>query len=277
VTFPDLQSLLAAARAAAFAASPILLDYFRSISEVQISSKSSGVDLVSVADIEAENAIRPILHRAFADAAFIGEESVQNSQHRTDYSWIVDPLDGTSNFLAGLPLWAISIALVDSDWQPLAGVVMAPALGDAYEAVAGGGCSCNGASCSVRASPPGGGYENAMLATGFPYSVTGAAADTNLDNFIHMQRRFHKIRRLGSAALDLAYVADGVFDGMWELSLQPWDSAAGMLLVTEAGGHISRFDASSYTPGDPDLLAAATPELLALLQSELAAAAQAAT
>jgi myo-inositol-1(or 4)-monophosphatase len=266
--------MLEAARHAANSAAELLLSYSGKISEAQISSKSSGVDLVSIADVEAEQLIRYVLARARPGADFLGEESARPDTPPAEYCWIVDPLDGTSNFLAGLPIWSVSIALADRHKRPLAGIVLAPALSCCWEALLGGGCRRNGAPSTVRSMPPGGGLNNAMLATGFPYAVSGGRSDINIDNFIHMQRRFHKIRRLGSAAIDLAYLASGIFDGMWELSLQPWDSAAGILLVTEAGGCVSRFDGSPYSPGDEDLLAAATPALLAELQGELAAAAR---
>jgi myo-inositol-1(or 4)-monophosphatase len=266
----DLQLALSAALEAAGAASTLLLRYFGALGETRIKAKTSAVDLVSNADVEAEQAIREILARRLPQAGFIGEESPAQAGANADLNWVVDPLDGTSNFLSGVPLWSVSIALADARLQPLAGVVAAPVLGKTWSAYQGGGTRLNGAPCAVRQEPPGGGLHNAMLATGFPYQVTGGAADTNLANFDHMQRRFHKIRRLGSAAIDLAFICEGTFDGMWELMLQPWDSAAGILLVTEAGGCISRIDGSLFTPGNPDLLAAATPELLEVLQRELA-------
>jgi myo-inositol-1(or 4)-monophosphatase len=105
-----------------------------------------------------------------------------------------------------------------------------------------------------------------MLATGFPYEVSQERSSTNIDNFVRMQRHYQKIRRLGSAAIDLAYVAEGVFDGMWELWLKEWDTAAGMLLVTEAGGLCERIDGRPFVPGAPDVLVAATPELLASMR-----------
>jgi myo-inositol-1(or 4)-monophosphatase len=258
---------------AAELATPLLLEFFNGIRTPDIESKSSQVDLVSTADRQAEQLIREVLMEALPGADFLGEESHHIEKTGAEYRWVVDPLDGTSNFLSGLPLWSISIALTNAGYQPLAGLVAAPVLGKTWIAIKGAGCECNGRPCFVRRQPPGGGMHNSMLATGFPYVVSGGKADINLANFIHMQRRFHKIRRLGSAAIDLALIAEGVFDGMWELMLQPWDSAAGILLVSEAGGCVSRFDGRAFTPGDEDLLAAGSIELLGVLQKELAIAA----
>jgi myo-inositol-1(or 4)-monophosphatase len=269
VTSPDLQAAREAALAAAEAAAVVLRRYFGALGETRITSKTSAVDLVSNADVEAEHVIRAILTSHLPQAGFIGEESKAEAGSNGDLNWVVDPLDGTSNFLSGVPLWSTSIALTDGELQPLVGVVTAPVLNKAWSAYKGGGAQVNTGPCTVRLEPPGGGLQNAMLATGFPYHVSGGVADTNLANFDHMQRRFHKIRRLGSAAIDLAFIAEGTFDGMWELMLQAWDSAAGILLVTEAGGCVSRIDGRPFRPGDPDLLAAATPELLTVLQREL--------
>jgi len=179
-----------------------------------------------------------------------------------DLFWCVDPLDGTSNFLCGLPLWAVSIALVRSDLLPLLGVIVAPLLGKVWAGAHKCGATCNGQRIAVRREPPGGGLHNAMLATGFPYDVTTASENHNIDYYATMQRQFQKIRRLGSAAIDLAYVAEGTFDGMWELKLKPWDSAAGLVIAHEAGALTCTLEGLPYIPGDISLVAASTPQLL---------------
>jgi len=250
----------------------LLCTHFGQIQEAQIEAKRSAADHVSVADRESEELIRARLTADHPHIGFMGEESAETHSARHELVWVVDPLDGTSNYLCGLPLWSVSIALCDRDLQPLIGVVHAPLLSKLWSAIQGQGALANGKPMHVRTVPRGGGLFNAMLATGFPYDLEGSAMRFNIHNFGRMQRCFHKIRRLGSAAIDLAYIAEGVLDGMWELMLSAWDTAAGILLVSEAGGYCSRFDGSDYTAGDEQLLAAATPELLALMQNELQAA-----
>lgn len=257
----DLSSLLSAATAAAVRAGSHLTSIQGAIEQGWIESKSTAVDLVSTADREAEDIIRQALSQ-YAEIGFIGEESPLPDPGAFNHFWCVDPLDGTSNFLCGLPLWCVSIALITPDYYPLLGVVHAPLLGKTWSAARGAGAYCNGTAISVRTKPPGGGLSNSMLATGFPYDVTTAQTDTNIDLYVVMQGKFQKIRRLGSAAIDMAYVADGTFDGMWELKLKPWDSAAGVVLIEEAGGQLRQLSGKTYTPGDLSLVAASTPELL---------------
>jgi myo-inositol-1(or 4)-monophosphatase len=234
---------------------------------LRIDSKTAAVDLVSSADQDAEALIRSGLCELLPEAGFIGEESPPPDLSQHSLFWCVDPLDGTSNFLCGLPVWAVSIALVSPDLQPLLGVVHAPLLRKTWSAAVGAGTTANGVPVTVRPEPPGGGLHNSMLATGFPYDVTTATENTNVDLYVTMQRRFQKIRRLGSAALDLAFVAEGTFDGMWELKLRPWDSAAGVLLVKEAGGLLCQLSGEPYTPGDLSVAAASNQELLDLILS----------
>jgi myo-inositol-1(or 4)-monophosphatase len=268
----NLQPLLLEATGAAIEAGSFLVQAQGNVERSAIRSKSAAVDLVSSADHHAERTIQ----RRLVDTAgfgFIGEESALPELWQGNYYWCVDPLDGTSNYLCGLPIWCVSIALVTSDYSPLLGVVHAPVLGKTWTAVRGSGAFCNGVPVQVRREPPGGGLQNAMLATGFPYDVTTADEDTNVDLYCTMQRHFQKIRRLGSAAIDLAYVADGTFDGMWELKLRPWDSAAGVVLVREAGGLLCQLDGNPYSPGDPSVVASATPILLDRILSLIGSAA----
>jgi len=228
------------AATAAHRAGELLTAYFRRVELADIEHKSTAIDLVSQADRDSEDLLRTLLPADSEGIGFIGEEtSGSRMDGQQDLNWVVDPLDGTSNYLAGLPIWAVSIALCDMTGpQPaaLAGVVHAPLLGRTWTAAVDQGAHLNGAPIQVRHEPPGGGLDNAMLATGFPYNLAADGSGTNLSNFCRMQQRFHKVRRLGAAAVDLALIADGTFDGMWELSLQLWDVAAGMLLIREAGG-----------------------------------------
>lgn len=248
-----------------------LSGYFGKLSHSHVSTKSSPVDLVSIADRESEASLRGELRQVLPGAGFIGEES-PGAAVLTDCGlvWIVDPLDGTSNYLAGLPVWSISIALCSLDLVPLLGVVHAPTLGKTWTAIRGNGAYANGELLHVRTEPPGGGLENAMLATGFPYDVSMGHSISTLTYYSKMQACFHKIRRLGSAAIDMAYVAEGIFDGMWESRLREWDTAAGLLLITEAGGLCEQLSGEPYIPGSPDMLAAATPQLLAMMRNVLA-------
>jgi myo-inositol-1(or 4)-monophosphatase len=266
----ELSRLLDGAIDAAHAAGELLASYFGRLGAAHIRAKSSPVDLASRADDEAEHLLVRKLKNVMPTAGFVGEESADGGFPATSHCWVVDPLDGTSNYLAGLPIWSVSIALCTDELAPLLSVVHAPLLGLTWTGRRGGGAWVDGRRMHVRRDPPGGGLGNAMIATGFPYDVQVSRRGTNIGYFARMQRRFHKIRRLGSAAIDLAYVAQGVLDGMWELKLMPWDTAAGALLIREAGGVVERIRGGAYTPGDGDLLAAATPELLALMRSVLA-------
>lgn len=255
---------------AAHLAGVLLSGFFGKITHAQIATKSSSVDLVSIADKESEALLRQELRQVLPQAVFIGEESVNLAtvdEHQL--CWVVDPLDGTSNFLAGLPIWSTSIALCTAQLQPLLGVIHAPTLGRTWSAVRHGGAFANGESIRVRPRPAGGGLDNAMLATGFPYDVSLGRSDKTIAYYSRMQSQFQKIRRLGSAAIDLAYVAEGIFDGMWELRLREWDTAAGVLLVTEAGGLCQQLSGEPYIPGAPDMLVSATAELLALMREVL--------
>lgn len=266
----DLADLRERAASAAHSAGELLATSFRRLDLVAIEQKSTAVDLVSAADRESEELLRQLLPDD--DIGFIGEESAGIARQTTaTLAWVVDPLDGTANYLAGLPIWAVSVALCDLSGRepaPLVGVVHAPLLGRTWTAARGLGARLNGAQIEVRPEPPGGGLHNAMIATGFPYGLADDHAGTNLRNFCRMQQQFHKVRRLGAAAIDLAFIAEGVFDGMWELSLKLWDVAAGMLLIREAGGsfewHVPPDDRWSVS-----ILAAARPQLLELMRSQL--------
>lgn len=258
----QLVELLAGATTVAIQAGEQLRAAQGGIEVSAIHSKSASVDLVSSADEQAEELIRAGLGELMPSAGFIGEESAMPDLSAYEVLWCVDPLDGTSNFLCGLPLWAVSIGLVTSQMQPILGVVHAPLLSSTWAGAQGQGASCNGSPIHVRIEPPGGGLHNSMLATGFPYDVTTASTNHNIDYYSIIQRRFQKIRRLGSAALDLAYVAEGTFDGMWELKLKPWDSAAGLIIAKEAGALTCTLEGTAYTPGDLSLVAASNKALL---------------
>ncbi|HYA96656.1 MAG TPA: inositol monophosphatase family protein, partial [Methylomirabilota bacterium] len=161
----------------------------------------------------------------------------------------VDPLDGTTNFAHGYPCFCVSIALAE-DETLLAGVVFNPVSDEMFAAARGEGATLNGKPIRVSATPR---LAESLLATGFP--THKRQSNPNIHYYWDFTLRSHGVRRDGSAALDLATVAAGRFDGFWEFGLKPWDTAAGMLLVEEAGGRVSQFDGSRYTLGAPSILA----------------------
>jgi myo-inositol-1(or 4)-monophosphatase len=236
----DLGELLAAARAAAFAGGEVLDAHFGALREVR--EKSPG-DWVSEADLASEAAVREHLVRATGISVH-GEEA---GGARADTEWLVDPLDGTANFVHGLDAVGVSIGLV-RDGVPIVGVVHAPLLpgpdgrpGRTYWATAGGGAFRDGRPISVSGRAP----EQAIVATGFPFRRK-QLLPRYLATFDPALRAFEDLRRVGAASLDLCWTAEGVFDGFFELRLGPWDVAAAALVVREAGGTVTDWQ------GDPD-------------------------
>lgn len=191
-------------------------------------------DLVTAVDEASERAIEARIRAAFPSDAFVAEEfsaSVASRGRR----WIVDPIDGTANFVHGHPFACVSIAFAD-ETGPAVGVINAPFLGEVYHAVRGGGAFLNGEPIAVSGvSEP----SATLLATGFPFKNGKGATEPYFRLVAEMVANTHGIRRAGAAALDLAYVACGRLDGYFEIGLSPWDLAAGVLLVEEAGGQIS--------------------------------------
>jgi myo-inositol-1(or 4)-monophosphatase len=231
----ELERLLEGAWSAAEAGARVLASWFRS-RELQASTKGEN-DFVTQADRESERAVVSELLRRFPKHGIRAEEGTLHSGTASEYEWIIDPLDGTTNFLQGLPIWSVSIAC-RREGELLVGVVFDPLGGNRFEAIRGGGAKWNGQVIRVssRAGLPG-----AFLATGFPFRAQ-AALDLYLAYFREVFRCSRAIRRCGSAALDLAFTAAGVYDGFFELRLSPWDVAAGALLLREAGGRLSDLD-----------------------------------
>jgi len=217
--------------AGARAGGRVLVRHFRRLAPGQIEEKSKN-DYVSEADRAAERAVRAELAHRFPGIGFVGEEGGAHGD--PVLRWIVDPLDGTLNFVQGLPHWCVSVALWDAE-GPVVGCILDPLRNDLFEATRGGGARWNGHPMAVSRQP---GMDGAFLATGFAFQL-GERFPLWNRALQQVWPRAKGIRRAGSAALDLAYVACGIYDGFFELGLKPWDMAAGALLVKEAGGSIS--------------------------------------
>jgi myo-inositol-1(or 4)-monophosphatase len=207
------------------------------------------IDLVTEVDRESERYILGRIREAFPGHGILSEESPEQTAP-SPYRWIVDPLDGTTNYAHGYPCFCVSIG-VERDGEMAAGAVYDPLLDEMYTATAGAGAFRNGERIGVSAIPD---LRKGLLATGFAYDVK-VSADNNFDYFRAFVFTGQAIRRDGSAALDLCYVACGRFDGFWELKLKPWDTAAGFLILREAGGVVTRLDGSAYDIRQPDILA----------------------
>ncbi len=227
----QLDEILVEMQRAAGLAGDILLDGLGK--PIQIEYKGA-VDLVSEYDKRAEDLIRVHLARAFPEIDILAEESAAQYRDQSGPKWIVDPLDGTTNFLHGHPMFAVSIGLEDSG-SLVAGVIGIPALDMLFSGRKGGGAFCNGRPARVSKTSV---LDKSLVATGFPYDRR-TSDDDNTKEFRAIMKHSQGVRRCGAAAIDLAFVANGVYDGFWEAKLHAWDVAAGTLLVTEAGGQVS--------------------------------------
>lgn len=216
--------------------------------QLEISGKE-GRELVTAWDKKAEELIIRKLERS--GWPVIAEESKPRLTGNPKAYWTVDPLDGTNNFAHGVPHFAVSIALME-EGLPVAGVVIDPLKREEFTAVKGGGSHLNGRRISISGQTK---LSQALLATGFSYHRSEENYN-NTENFKRVVLRCGGIRRMGAASLDLAYVACGRFDGYWETDLKIWDMSAGVLLVLEAGGRVTRLNTSPWDPERDDILAA---------------------
>lgn len=222
--------------------------YDKLYEEHQIQHKGT-IDIVTEADKLSENLIMAAINRQYPGHGILSEESAaQNEQ--AEMRWIIDPLDGTTNYAHGFPFFCVSIAL-EKNGKVILGVIFDPVRNELFTAEHGAGAYCNGRKLSVSSVRD---LSNALLATGFPYDIR-VSKDNNLDFFAAMAMKAQAIRRPGAAALDLAYLAAGRIDGFWELKLKPWDTAAGVLLVTEAGGVISNMAGERWHLSSPGIVA----------------------
>ena len=224
---------------------------FGEIEKLQVSKKGPA-DFVSAADLKAEKIIREELAKARPDYGFLMEESgvIEGRNNDVDKRWIVDPLDGTSNFLHGLPHWSISIALEERG-QIVAGVIYDPIKNELFQAEKGAGAFLNDRRIRVSSRRR---LDECLVATGAPYLGHG-----NRDIFLReadlVMGATAGIRRWGTASLDLAYVAMGRYDGFWERGLSPWDVAAGVIILREAGGMVSEIAGKALRLNSPSILA----------------------
>ncbi|HMO59112.1 MAG TPA: inositol monophosphatase family protein [Roseiflexaceae bacterium] len=243
-------------------AGALLLEGLERPPEVEL---KSAFEVVTAIDRASEALIVSAIQEAFPKHGILGEEG-SDIKPDAEYRWVIDPLDGTNNYAHGFPFFCVSIALVHHD-SPILGVVFDPIRDELFVAEAGKGASCNERPIHVSPTPH---LAAALVSTGFPYDF-GTRHDNNALQFSRIQARTQGVRRPGSAALDLSYVACGRLDAHWELRLSPWDSAAGALLVREAGGLVTTWTGAAWTPWS-DRMIAANPaihaELVALLAEE---------
>jgi myo-inositol-1(or 4)-monophosphatase len=258
VTGNDSNELLELAIEAACAAGTLLAERFHAGGEHGVSSKSTPTDLVSEADVASQRAIHELIRARRPDDGFLAEEEGTDTAGSSRLQWVVDPLDGTINFLFGIPLWCVSVAVRDVDGT-LAGVVHDPLAGETFSAVRGGPPQRNGRTMHpVRERATA--LAEALVATGFAYDARVRAAQA--DAVGRLIGEIRDIRRCGAAALDLAWTAAGRFDAYFERTVKPWDTAAGALLCECAGLEVH---ALAERPGLPAGILAAPPALAAPL------------
>jgi myo-inositol-1(or 4)-monophosphatase len=207
------------------------------------------VNLVTDFDKHSQEIIFSHLSSRFPDHDFLAEEDLCE-QKGSEFRWIIDPIDGTTNYAHNFPIFCVSIAM---EWKKkvVCGVIYDPMREEMFSAISGKGSVMNGHRIHISSTSD---LDRSLLATGFPYDVRESEVN-NIDHFSNFATRVQAIRRCGSAALDLCYVACGRFDGFWELKLSPWDVAAGVLMVEEAGGHVSDFQGERTSIYGKDLLA----------------------
>jgi myo-inositol-1(or 4)-monophosphatase len=248
------ESFLPAMSAIAHEAGALLMQFFHQGLKIEYKGDA---DLVTAADRASEALIRDRIRQQFPSHDVLGEEQGLNDQG-SDYRWYVDPLDGTTNFAHGYPVFCVSIALEhralerrsDAGVRRVAGVVYDPTRDELFTAEQGSGAQLNGQPIRVsRASQ----LKECLLATGFPSHKRHK--NPNIHFYHQITLRSHGVRRAGSAALDLCSVASGRFDGFWEFNLNAWDTAAGVLIVEQAGGKVSRFDGSAFELDSRETLA----------------------
>ncbi|MFP3998268.1 MAG: inositol monophosphatase family protein [Desulfobacterales bacterium] len=243
----DYNYIKNAAIGAAYGAAKILRTHMGNLEQID---KKGPEDLVTSADIASEKYILKTLHEKFPDHDVLAEESGSSIRGKNGCLWIIDPLDGTTNFAHQVPIFSVSIAFV-KDGELQVGVVLNPVTGELFSATAGRGAALNGRQIAVSGCTK---LSESLLVTGFPYDVK---QDTTpyMKRFENCLKAVQGIRRLGSAALDLCFVACGRFEGFWEQKLKPWDTAAGTLIAREAGAVVTDFSGMTFEPDKKEILA----------------------
>jgi myo-inositol-1(or 4)-monophosphatase len=234
----------------------IALDVAREAGAMALGSWRAGVsvrekgrrDLVTEADLASEHLIRERLSQLTPDIPVVGEE--EGGNRAAPRVWYCDPIDGTTNYAHGHPVWAVSVGLMEGE-RPLLGAVVAPALSTEWHGWSGGPACRNAAECRVSDTDA---IENSLVATGFPRE-RDVAPDNNFDSFVRVKKACRGVRRCGAASVDLCWVADGTFDGYWERRLSTWDLAAGVAIVRAAGGFVSHLDGSTPRLAEGNVIA----------------------
>lgn len=243
----ELTKLLEVAKESALMAGAILKEGYGTT--FNISSKEGKNNLVTEYDYKAEKVIIDNIKKYFPDHIFLAEESGNTGNDIDKIRWIIDPLDGTVNFAHSLPIFSVSIA-AEFNNEIFCGAIYQPMLNELFYASKGYGAFLNNNPISVSKNSD---FESSFLVTGFPYNINTNPHNC-IDHFVSIIQRGIPIRRLGSAAIDMAYVACGRFDGFWEINLNPWDVAAGIILVKEAGGSVTQYDKKPYKIFDDTIL-----------------------
>jgi myo-inositol-1(or 4)-monophosphatase len=242
----DFNPFKQTAIAAAYKSAKILQERFGNISRIR---KKDAVEIVTEADIESEKQIISTIHDRFPDHSILSEEcGLKNG--KSDYRWIIDPLDGTVNFAHHIPFFCISIALTYRE-DTVVGIVLNPLDGELFSALRGQGAQLNGRGIKTSSTET---VSESLLVTGFPYDLRDFF-EPIIERYAKCLKASQALRRLGSAALDLCYVACGRFEGFWEQNLKPWDTAAGALIAAEAGAKVTTFSNHPYAPGKKEILA----------------------
>jgi myo-inositol-1(or 4)-monophosphatase len=212
--------------------------------------KKSAIDLVTEVDVDIERMFRDLVAERFADHDVLAEEFGDRGARGARHRWVFDPIDGTTNFAHGVPIFCASLAL-EIDGEAAIGAVYDPNRRELFTAEAGEGCWLNGERLSVSST---GTVLESMLVTGFPYTVH-QEADTHVALFGRVLKQARAVRRLGSAAIDICWIAAGRMDGFWEASLKPWDTRAAALILQEAGGRVTGMDGRTWIPDAGHILA----------------------
>jgi myo-inositol-1(or 4)-monophosphatase len=225
-----------------------LLRDFGEVEQLQVSMKGPG-DFVSQADLRSEETLRAELSRARPGFAFLGEETGVSGTDDWEWRWVIDPLDGTTNFLHGIPHWAISVGIEkrtgDNASELMAGVVYNPASGEMFWAEKGNGAFLNDRRLRVSGRRD---MLSAVFATGIPFASIGRKAEFSAI-LAKLMPQVAGVRRMGAASLDLCWTAAGRYEGYWELGIKPWDMAAGIIILKEAGGYVTAPDGGDAYPG----------------------------